>query len=298
MKHEQLCYDDNLKIVSKIEQSLERIKMFEPEEGYYLAFSGGKDSIVCYQLLKMAGVKFDSHYNWTTVDPPELLYFIKSEYPDVEIHKPALTMWQLIEKKMIPPTRLARYCCRDLKEGGGMGRFVVTGVRWEESTKRKSRTVVEYDAYGSKSRKAIKNREIFLMSDNDEKRRMIENCQMKSKHILNAIVDWTEEDVWNFIRANNFKYPSLYDEGFVRIGCIGCPMAVKRIKKMEFKRWPKHKQNYIRAFDRMLKRREERGLVTKWKTGKEVFDWWVDYKDEDCEVINETDTTRNSVDQD
>lgn len=32
---------------SKVEKSIERLKAFEPKEGYYLAFSGGKDSVVC-----------------------------------------------------------------------------------------------------------------------------------------------------------------------------------------------------------------------------------------------------------
>ena len=59
---------------NKIEVAIDRIKHFEPSEGYYLAFSGGKDSIVCKELLNMAGVKYDAHYNHTTVDPPELIY--------------------------------------------------------------------------------------------------------------------------------------------------------------------------------------------------------------------------------
>ena len=57
--------------------AIERLKTFEPEKGYYFANSGGKDSGVCRHLLIKSGVKFDAHYNWTTVDPPELLRHIK-----------------------------------------------------------------------------------------------------------------------------------------------------------------------------------------------------------------------------
>lgn len=129
---------------SKLETAIQRLKTFEPEQGYYLAFSGGKDSIVIKALADMAGVKYDAHYSVTSVDPPELVRFIKDKHPDVIWEYPRLkdgtraTMWNLIPQKKMPPTRLVRYCCDVLKEGGGEGRFVVTGVRWAESSKRKN----------------------------------------------------------------------------------------------------------------------------------------------------------------
>ena len=217
---------------TKLEIAIERIKTFEPRGGYYLAFSGGKDSICCYQLLKMAGVKFDAWYNNTTVDPPELIRFIRKEYPDVKWNNPEKTMWKLIEEKLMPPTRTVRYCCDILKESGGDGRFVVTGVRWAESTRRKnSRKMIELDSYGSKSKKMIKNREIFLNSDNDEKRKMIETCVIKGKNVLNPIIDWEDWEVWEFIKSNGFKYPTLYNQGYSRLGCIGCPMQGEEVMK-------------------------------------------------------------------
>ena len=69
---------------TKLEVAIQRLKTFEPSEGYYLAFSGGKDSVVIKALADMAGVKYDAHYNVTSVDPPELVRFIKEKYPDVE----------------------------------------------------------------------------------------------------------------------------------------------------------------------------------------------------------------------
>lgn len=127
----------------KIKKSIERLKAFEPPEGYYLAFSGGKDSVTCKALLDMAGVKYDAHYRVTSVDPPELVRFIKEKHPDVARDVPRdadgkpVTMWSLIVKKIMPPTRIVRYCCTNLKEGGGDGRMTVTGVRWAESVNRK-----------------------------------------------------------------------------------------------------------------------------------------------------------------
>lgn len=133
----------NLYGKDKVEVAIDRFKTFEPPEGYYLAFSGGKDSVVIKALADMSGVKYDAHYNVTSVDPPELIHFIRKEYPDVEFCYPRdedghrITMWNLIPKKKMPPTRLVRYCCRVLKEGGGDGRFTVTGVRWAESRGRR-----------------------------------------------------------------------------------------------------------------------------------------------------------------
>ena len=128
---------------SKVEQAIKRFQTFEPPEGYYLAFSGGKDSVVIKALADMAGVKYDAHYQHTSVDPPELIRFIKDSYPDVKIEFPRdkdgkrITMWNLIPKKSMPPTRVVRYCCQYLKEDGGNGRFKVTGVRWDESVRRR-----------------------------------------------------------------------------------------------------------------------------------------------------------------
>lgn len=128
---------------TKLEKTIERIQMFEPEDGYYLAFSGGKDSQCIYHLAKMAGVKFDAHYSVTSVDPPELVRFIIEHYPDVIRDHPMkdgkpLTMWRLIASQVMPPTRKARYCCEKLKECNGEGRVTMTGVRWAESANRKA----------------------------------------------------------------------------------------------------------------------------------------------------------------
>lgn len=128
----------------KVKASIERLKAFEPKngEGYYLAFSGGKDSVVCKHLMELAGVKYDATYRVTSVDPPELVRFIKEKHPDVKREIPhdkdgkPITMWNLIPRKLMPPTRTVRYCCGVLKESGGDGRMTVTGVRWAESVNR------------------------------------------------------------------------------------------------------------------------------------------------------------------
>jgi phosphoadenosine phosphosulfate reductase len=267
---EQLTMFGQTSLEDKVKRAIDRLRAFEPPEGYYLAFSGGKDSQCIYHLAKEAGVKFDAHNSHTTVDPPELVYFIRENYPDVVIEKPEMTMWRLIVKKRMPPTRMVRYCCDVLKEGDGAGRVVVTGVRWAESNKRRNRDVIEIIAKTKKDK-------IKLNSDNDEDRRMFETCITKGKRIVNPIVDWADEDVWGYIKSRKLKYCKLYDEGFERLGCVGCPMAGQAGREKEFARWPKYKLNYIKAFQRMVDGRIEDGLKTNWTTGQEAYDWWMEY---------------------
>lgn len=258
---------------TRLDLALDRIKLFEPPEGYYLAFSGGKDSIVIKELCDMAGVKYDSHYHITTVDPPELIDFIKKYHSDVE-RKHSLyddgsrvTMWNLIRKKRFPPTRRIRYCCKYLKEGNGVGRFVITGVRWAESWSRKTkRAGLEMAESKTRSR--------MLDPDNPQNSAMARFCPTKSSHILNPIIDWEDEDVWEFIKMRDLPYCSLYDEGFKRIGCIACPMSPKRNEQLE--RYPKIKKAYIKTFDDMLIEREKAGQDSHWNSGEDVMKWWVD----------------------
>jgi phosphoadenosine phosphosulfate reductase len=240
--------------------AIERIKMFCPDDGYYLAFSGGKDSICLYHLAKQAGVKFDAHYHLTTVDPPELVRFIRQNYPDVEVIRPKMSMWELIAFKQMPPSRHVRYCCSVLKERGGIGRRVLTGVRWAESSKR------------AKLRKSVE-------------------LKANRTGVINPMIDWADSDVWEYIHTNNIPYCSLYDDGFKRLGCIGCPLSGKDNILREFARWPKYKTAYLHAFDRACAIRkslgkEYKGEWKKWVTGQDMFDSWIeDAKPEDDSCI-------------
>lgn len=156
----------NISGLDKVETAIKRIQTFEPPEGYYLAFSGGKDSVVVKKLMDMAGVKYDAHYNITSVDPPELVQFVKT-FPDVSrdhqywkedgmFHKAGdpITMWNLIPAREMPPTRLIRFCCQYLKENTAYSRFVVTGVRHAESSKRKNRGGCRVKRNGQQNREA------------------------------------------------------------------------------------------------------------------------------------------------
>ena len=284
-------------IQKKIDKSIERLRAFEPEEGYYLCFSGGKDSQTIYHLAQLAGVKFDAHYSVTSVDPPELVRFIKTHYPDVQREIPRdkngkpVTMWNLIEQYNMPPLRMYRYCCTYLKENISSGRLKVTGVRWAESVRRsKNHGNVTFQAKPKTTQKAADalgleyglslQGNVILNDDNDESRRLVEQCYRTQSTLVNPIVDWEESDVWEFLNnVVKVEHCCLYDEGYTRIGCIGCPMAKLSEREKEFERWPKFKQAYIHAFGRMLANRTAKGKSNTepndWSTPEKVFDWWM-----------------------
>lgn len=62
--------------VDKEALAIQIIRDNEPPEGYFVAFSGGKDSVVALGLTRRAGVRHEASHNLTTVDPPELVRFI------------------------------------------------------------------------------------------------------------------------------------------------------------------------------------------------------------------------------
>ncbi len=246
---------DGLTLVDK---SIMRLKEFEPPDGYYLAFSGGKDSVVLYDLAIKSGVKFDAHYAVDGIDPPELMQFIRSNYPSVIWEKPKTPFWVEFPKRGLP-RRQSRWCCELIKEQGGKGRMVITGIRWAESARRK-------------------------------KRHMVELCNNQSKSFLHPIIDWDEKAIWGYIKANKIPYCSLYDEGFKRLGCVLCPMKTPAQTKRELLRFQKVAENWHRATIRLYNAHKDRESYKRWKTAEEMWLWWLSRKGEripaeQCQMI-------------
>lgn len=227
----------------KVAVAIERLRTFEPPKGYHLAFSGGKDSQAIYELSIMAGVQFDAHMSLTTVDPPELLAFVKANYPSVELHRPKESMWRLIRRKGTFPTRIMRFCCASLKETLGDGRTVMTGVRAAESARRSHRSMVEAGPRG--------------------------------RRYLHPIIDWTVADVWQFHVERGLPHVCLYDEGWTRVGCIGCPMGTHANRVRDFARWPGYRQAYLNTIRRAMA--EHPGKVYKMADSADgMMAWWLE----------------------
>lgn len=251
----------------------ERLALSYSDAGYYLAFSGGKDSQALYHLAKMAGVQFDAHYSLTTLDPPEVVHFIRDNYHDVEVVRPALTFAQLCIKKKALPTRLMRFCCAVLKETRGYNRIVLTGVRKAESVNRSKRHETEIVSR-NKERRFSDTYEQFDQFTREKEVEGVSCVIGKDRIVINPLIEWSEDDVWYFLdEIVKAPHCSLYDIGWHRIGCLFCPMASKKEIRREVERYPK----YYGLILRTIRRLRENGYLSDFAilTDEEVFEWWV-----------------------
>lgn len=268
-----------------------------------VTYSGGKDSDVLLQLAIecLKPNEFEVMNSHTTVDAPPTVYHIREKFKQLNkdgikayVHLPHdkkgnfISMWTLILKNKMPPTRLARYCCRELKETTTPNRMIATGVRADESVSRaKARNEVEYIEREREKRPLSKYsyehaEEVFsdAMARKGEPNsevwdcRLIENARKQNDTMVNPIFNWTDKDVWEYIHDRNIKYNPLYDMGYKRVGCVGCPMSNRKGQLKWFNDFPKYKELYISFFDKMLM--SDKGVKNRgWQNGKDVFEWWI-----------------------
>lgn len=210
--------------------------------------------------------------NLTSVDPPEVIRFVRKHYPEVELIKPKTSIYNLAVEKQILPSMKVRWCCSEYKETAGAGKVTLIGIRHQESSRRAKRKEVEISSrkysgtlegleeyrqkiYATKSQSTRKRRgktvpherdEVNITNATDE--RTLGCISGKESLLISPIIHWTERDVWEFL-TNVVRVPhcELYDQGFRRIGCIGCPMSNFRQKIIENQRWPHVKRNWIKA---------------------------------------------------
>jgi len=237
----------SMPLEKKIDKAIGLLQLYRPT---YIAYSGGKDSGCIKKLCEMAGVDAVPHYNVTTMDAPELVRFVK-EQKDVKWNRPKISMMaRLVERPSGPPVASMPWCCEEYKETGGKGHVRVVGVRVEESVRRRGlwKTVVP---------------------------------QNRGDHIICPICYWTTEDVWNFHEMENIDYCKLYDEGYSRLGCVGCPKARPKQQTVEFERWPGFETSWKRAIVRhyekwksVLTRDGKRRWFTKFANAEDYWQWW------------------------
>jgi phosphoadenosine phosphosulfate reductase len=191
-------------------EAIAYLRLNEPAEGYEVGFSGGKDSIVTLDLVRRSGVKHHAHFAMSYIDPPEVLSFIRQNYPDVEWRRPKVNIYHAILTKGLPSWK-HRWCCELIKENGS-DKNVVTGIRAEESQRRASRPRTDF----------IKKTKVMMYK---------------------PVFDWSEWAIWEYIEKHHLPFPSLYED-FGRIGCVVCPLSFGpyeasklRIKK-SMERWP------------------------------------------------------------
>ena len=232
-----------------VQRGVRLLQQNTPKDGsaYYGAFSGGKDSCCIKELARMAEVPVEWHYHVTTIDPPELVRFIRAEHPDVIFDRPAHgnLLRRAVEIGVIP-SRRSRWCCREYKETSDTGgRPLIVGVRAAESRARAERwtaCVQQHDRTGGT--------------------------------VVLPVRLWGDDDVWQFVRWSGIRCCSLYDEGFSRMGCVGCPLASPAARRREFRRWPRYEQAWRRTFERIWQTRCAESSL--FGSPVEWFEWWND----------------------
>lgn len=262
-----------MNLQSKIDYSIALLRKcekmaleYDPENGFYLAFSGGKDSQVLYHLAKMANVRFKAHMNLTSVDPPEVIRFVKQNYPGVELIKPKMSIYSMALKTHLLPTRKMRWCCAKYKEMSGAGKVTLIGIRHAESARRSKRNEVE-----TGDRRFSGNFDQF--SEHQEK--MVACVGGKDKILISPVLYWTDKDVWDFLNGNNIAHCKLYDEGYTRIGCILCPMSNRKQKLKDVKRFPHVKYKWVQVIQKLI----DAGYLNRNFADAEFgFNWWISDK--------------------
>ena len=248
---------------AKVRKAVGLIQMMCAGKRTIVCFSGGKDSIVIKRLAIMAGINFDTVYSMTTIDPPELVYYIRDHHKDVVWRKPEMHMLRyMVESGKGLPTRICRWCCERYKENTGNDYDLkIVGVRAEESSRRKGMW-----------------KQVNAVRKN------------KGAMILAPIVYWTDSDVWDFIHGENLPYCSLYDEGFKRLGCIGCPLAGPASQANEFARWTRYKdlwflhtKHFWNRWYGVPNKFGKRRFFEYFGSATGYFDWWLSGKARDLQ---------------
>ena len=142
----------------------------------------------------------------------------------------------------------------------GAGKVTLIGIRHQESSRRAKRNEVEissrkfpgtfegFEDYRTEllQKKHINKTSVNITNATEE--RTLGCIGGKESLLVSPIIHWTEEDVWEFLtKVVQVPHCELYDQGFHRIGCIGCPMSSPRQKRIENERWPHVKRNWIKA---------------------------------------------------
>ena len=260
----------NSSLQSKIETSIATIQRAAKLAKNYtgkplvVAFSGGKDSQTVYHLTEAAGVEFEAVYSATTIDPPEVVRFIRKQYPIVKFSVPKMSFWQIAEKIRMLPNRHMRYCCSVLKEHTSAGRVTLTGVRREESAKRSKRPILDINKKPRQFDEFERGDKIDIQCFGNG----------KEKITVNPILDWTETDVWRYLNnVVSAPHCELYDQGRHRVGCLFCPMKARKEIVNDMRRYP-------HQFNRLKKTVAKIAETSKEfpNEPKAFLEWWLSDK--------------------
>lgn len=254
----------NKELQRKIDGSIRLLRTIQaahPDDVIEIAYSGGKDSDIILQLAKEAGINYRAIYKNTTIDPPGTIAHVRAM--GAEVLQPKQSFFKLVEQKGMP-NRYARFCCEKLKEYKVLD-VVVMGVRRAESAKRAENynEPTECRYYGS-----------------------------KKNHVeaIYPLLEWSNNDVREFIQDRGITLaPLYYDKNGAlhverRLGCVGCPLASRKQRLKELKKYP----NIVRAYAKALGKYQQTHDVQLFRDEYEqlVRDLFFDKQDEFDNAVN------------
>lgn len=238
----------------------------DPTMGYWGCDSGGKDSGTIRKLAELAGVKVTWHHQVTGIDPPEVIEFIQEEHPETILERDSEDVLESIAKGRCARLEDVGWCCRAVKGRGGLGTVKITGVRREEQSTF-GLPWLEFQGVG------------WMVGG---------GVASFASWMVNPLVFWTAKDVWEFHRCECLAYCKLYDEGFERVGCVGCPMVGRDCTRRAFGRWPEIEKGWAQAFEGLWKRKRGTKVASGRYKGAEwpgvpriegwgeLWEWWVE----------------------
>lgn len=305
MKIEDALHKASPRLRQKLQRSIDLLRraektalLYDAENGFWMGFSGGKDSQALYHVAELAGVRFKAHFSPTTIDPPQVIRFIRRQYPQVEFGKVEKSIYRMaVEERKILPTRKFRWCCAEFKEKGGAGTVTLVGIRHAESVKRAKRqevglasqkfngTLDEFFSFQEEQvRKKYKN--INFDQFSIDQRHTVTCISGKDKIIISPIIEWTDADVWEFLNdVVEVPHCELYDPPFNqhRIGCILCPMSGRRQKERDCQLFPWVKKKWLEVIDLLVgggylsdAQKFYMHTVPREEFLEAMFDWWID----------------------
>ena len=226
---EQLVQETIKKIYNTFIEYQDKVDVF------YVAFSGGKDSVVALDLVQRAlphncfkvlfgdtGMEFPDTYE-TVEKIKQICAEEKIEFLQAKSKLKPENTWQIFG----PPAVTIRWCCsvhkttpqimqlREVLQKPDFTGMAFTGVRGDESLSRS-----EYDAisYGGKH---------------------------SGQYSCHPILEWNTAELFLYIYENGLTFNNAYKKGNTRAGCLVCPMSQGKHDYMKYKNYPDDTDSFI-----------------------------------------------------